>query len=385
MKQKNLHVRVYSFLATLLTPLVKYKFNYFYNDLSKEKGPYLVLSNHNLDLDAFLVGAAFKTHMYYVASEHIFRQGIWSRLLVKLFDPIPRIKGKTGTNTPSEIIKRLQNGHNVCMFAEGDRSFHGRTMPIRPSTGTLVKKAKATIITFRLKGGYFTQPRWGHGLRRGRMEGQLVSKYSPEQLSGMSIDEINTAIRNDLFEDAYESQKKKKIPFKGKNLALGLETFLFICPECHGCSTMKSSGNHLTCTCGLSLNYTEYGHLAGNRKTFKTISEWDKWQTDHLSSQLTTDEKSVFFYENDIKLLKITDHKVIEKYSGILSGDTQHFTCCDKEFIINKITNMAIYSRNSIIIIYDSQHYEIKGPQSFCAWKYLLLYRLLNNKTATLT
>lgn len=74
-------------------------------------GPMLIVANHNADLDPVFLSMAFREHMYFVASEHIFRWGLWSKLIVALFDPISRSKGMTdarGAANPSPPQKRVQ-------------------------------------------------------------------------------------------------------------------------------------------------------------------------------------------------------------------------------------------------------------------------------------
>ena len=60
----------------------KWKFNYEYDSLRDVDGPYLILANHNLELDPLLIGDAAGKHMYFVASEHLLRKGIVSKLLM---------------------------------------------------------------------------------------------------------------------------------------------------------------------------------------------------------------------------------------------------------------------------------------------------------------
>ena len=85
-------------------------------------GPMLIVANHNADLDPVFLSMAFREHMYFVASEHIFRWGLWSKLIVALFDPISRSKGMTDARAALQILRRLKSGYNVCLFAEGNRS-----------------------------------------------------------------------------------------------------------------------------------------------------------------------------------------------------------------------------------------------------------------------
>ena len=57
----------------------------------KEEGnrQYLVISNHQTGFDQFFVEAAFKKHIYYIATEDLFSMGWVSKLLSFLVAPIP--------------------------------------------------------------------------------------------------------------------------------------------------------------------------------------------------------------------------------------------------------------------------------------------------------
>ena len=86
--------------------------------------PMLVLTNHNTNWDFLYFGASFSKHMYYVASEHIFRSGFVSKAIKFLVSPVARKKGASSAETVSEIKSRLSRGYNVCMMADGNRSFY---------------------------------------------------------------------------------------------------------------------------------------------------------------------------------------------------------------------------------------------------------------------
>ena len=183
--------------------------------------PALIVSNHNADFDPVFVAMAFQEHMYFVASEHVFRWGLVSRLLVGLFGPIARRKGMADAQSAMQILRALRKGHNVCLFAEGNRSFSGVTGPVFPATGKLARASRAALVTYHIKGGYLCTPRWALTRRHGRMEGELVHVYSPEELRGMTDEEVNAAIAADLYEDAYDRQREEMRPYPGRRLAEG--------------------------------------------------------------------------------------------------------------------------------------------------------------------
>ena len=112
------------------------------------------------------------------------------------------------------------------------------------------------------------------------MYGRIVNIYEPEQLKAMKPDAITEMINKDIYEDADARQEAAKLRFKGNHRAENLETALFMCPHCRKIGTLKSSGNHFGCECGLGLEFTEYGTFEP-AAPFRTVGEWDEWQHEY--------------------------------------------------------------------------------------------------------
>ena len=205
-----------AFLHMLLAPFFRWKFGYRYDDFSAVPGPYLLLANHNMDLDPALLGVASGQDIRFVASEHVLRKGLGSWFLTCCFDPIVHTKGKLGLKSSMDILRSIRKGERVALFPEGNRSFNGVTGAIPPVTGKLVRSTGAPLITFRFEGGYFTQPRWSVRARRGEVVGHLVRVYAPEELRGMTDEEVTEAIRKDLYEDAYRSEAAHRVAYRGR-------------------------------------------------------------------------------------------------------------------------------------------------------------------------
>ena len=62
MNEVRRHRWVYHALLPVIEVFLKWKFNYEYDDVSKVEGPFLLLANHNMELDPAVVGSAVGKH-----------------------------------------------------------------------------------------------------------------------------------------------------------------------------------------------------------------------------------------------------------------------------------------------------------------------------------
>ena len=377
MDELQRHQMVFKVLMPFVSVFTKWKFNYEYDSLQDVEGPYLLLSNHNLELDPVIVGQAVGKQIYFVASEHLLRKGLATRLLMYFFKPIIHMKGRQGARTVKQMLRTLQEGHRVCIFPEGNRSFNGLTMPIQASIAKVAKKARVKLITYRVEGGYLTQPRWATNLRKGKLRGRLIHIYTPEQLSHMSDEQINDAIVTDLHEDAYETQKREHIAFKGENLALGLESTIFTCPDCGEIGRLHSEDDRFFCDCGFEAVYDAYGQLTDRQGKRYTVTELDRMQQEALKARIKNWEADKPLFEDQVTIYRIgADHELIGTENGSFRAFVNHLECGGQQMDFAGMDGMAIYSRSALIIHHEKLdgHLEVTSGLSFSALKYLYLY-----------
>lgn len=381
-REMRRHRRVFAFLHATMSGIFIRKTGFQYDSIADVEGPYLLLSNHNMEMDPILVGIATKKQLYFVASEHIMRKGFKTWLLRHFFRPIIHTKGKTGTKSVMEIMKTLKKGCNVGLFAEGNRSFNGLTGDILPSTGKLAKAAGASLVTFRMEGGYLSQPRFSTSRRKGRIYGHLVHVYKPDELKAMTDDEMNEAICRDLYEDAYAVQDEKMIPYEGKNLTEGIESTLFYCPQCKCFSTLKSTKDEVRCTCGFYAVYNRFGYLECSDGVTRNMRDWDAEQHEMLRRAVAGGTLQPFCDEVEVRAIG-QDHKAGEKLSGTVTMDASGAAWNGKRIPFSELAGLAVYSRNCINLIYgeQEQQYDIRGNTGFCALKYLYLYQEMRKES----
>jgi hypothetical protein len=357
---------------------LKIKFNYSFEKAPAVDVPFLLVSNHTTDLDPLMVGCSFKEHMYFVASEHLYRRGFLTKLLKWGFAPIARIKGSLDTVSAMKILRSLRRKENVGVFAEGDRSWNGLTGQIHPTTVRLLRTSKAALVTYRISGGYLTTPRWSAAMRRGKMHGRCIGVYPPEQLQRLSDHEIEDIINADIYEDAYEEQRVKAVAYDGKRLAEKLETAIYACPKCLKLCTLKSEGDTFFCECGLSVKYNVYGFFEGADRPFETVTEWDHWQETFLRRQAEMFGPEPIYRDEQQTLWEIADdhgEKLVAEGTMALYKD--RFVLGDFEVPLEKLYYMSLYGREMIVFSADGRNYEVKTAHSRSGRKYMTMFEIL--------
>ncbi len=376
---KKRHKIVWSILRPPVGLFLRLKFGYKYEVAKNLPHNYIVLSNHVTDWDPVLVGVSFKKNMYLVGSEHISRWKFAYKLLKWGFEPILRPKGALASGTVMDIIRHCRKGKNVCMFAEGVRSWDGITNPIAPATAKLIQSSKCGLVTYKIEGGYFVSPMWSKSLRKGYLKGGVKNIYTAEELSKMSTDEIYKLICVDLYEDAYARQLENPQKYKGKNLAAGMEELLFICPKCKAYETISTHKDTVTCSkCNLTFRYTQYGFLEGiSHKTVKELSDWQKSciEEDVLKEKAYTAE--------NVSLFTVKNHQQTELFKSTLTLTPHSLTCGSLNISVKDISDLAMHGQKALVFSVGKDYYEAIIPEKTNALKFMLYYKAIEkNKLA---
>lgn len=381
MKENARHKLVWNSLCPLIHWPIKKIFSYdcVLHQLAQ---PSLVVANHVTNYDPLLVAVSFpKSMMYFVASEHLFRLGWVSKLIVWLVAPIARRKGSKGFDAAMTCLRKIRSGQSVCLFAEGETTWDGVTQDIYPATAMLARASGGALVTYRIEGGYSTAPRWGRGIRRGKMRGHVANVYPPEQLKGMKDDEVIALINRDLYENAADRQQKQPVRYRSSHPAERLEVALCLCPQCKRVGAMHSHGEHLTCSCGMDVRYTEYG-LFEPAKPFATVQEWNRWQQEQLEShQFVHGDK--LFSDADVALYEILEgHEAKLILTDELSADEEALSIGERRLPYQAVHDLALVTTRKLLFTCDDHYYELRAPEPRCLRKYLIIWKTACEKQA---
>ena len=389
------HMRRYQIVTALIRPVMRLfcrvRFNVhsaIFRPTSDSRPPYLILCNHNSDLDPFFLSFCFPFPLFFVASDHLFRLGLISSLIKYLVAPIPKLKPSSDLKTVRSVITVLRGGGSVCIFPEGNRSWNGRTEPISPAIGKLAKQLRVPLLLCRIQGGYLCSPRWADHMRRGRVDCSVVRELSAADVAGMDPDKLNGLIRSELSVDAMAEQKTRRVLFHGKKLAQSIETVLFACPKCGRFATIRSSGDGAACSCGLHFRLDPLGYLIG--APYSTVSEWDGWQRGHLRKKIEEirrrNDLTPLFRDDGQRLYgvkraeksELLDRGTLSLYADRLefSGKTTHV------FPLTDIPSLS--ARGRLVLQFslsDGSAFEIGSDHPRSAYKYLLACGLLQQES----
>ena len=380
MEERKRHKLAWEKARPLIKGAAKLLFN-FDTEVCGEKGPLLVMANHCAELDPVFLISAFREPLYFVASEHILRKGFVSELLCRYTRIIPRQKGGSASSTIRSIVRNLGEGNSVCIFPEGNRSWDGVTAPITPATGKMARMAGAKLVTYRLEGVYFANPRWSGGsIRRGKSKGRVVGVYEPEYIKSLTAKAVQELIETDLHEDAYARQRELRTSFRGRRLAEHLETLLFMCPSCKAEGSMHSDGNYFFCSkCGAMHRYTPEGFFAGEDVIFDTVQDWSIWQNERIKEKCLSDEE-LLFSDTDMLLYTVSTAESADFISaGELVLYKDRLVLPDGSTLpLTEVRGMAVMGPQQLHLSTDRVHYLIKSNQVRCVIKYLTACKIFD-------
>lgn len=365
-----------------LVPLILRKYGFTTERISKKDEPYIVVANHLTEVDMLMLGGAFAEHMYFVAGEHLLRTKAGPKIKWAQ-DPIFTYKGAPSIDTMREVIRKIRAGHNVMIFPEGSRSFNGETVKLDSGIAKLVKTAGCALATYHIEGGYFVAPRWAYTTRTGPMKGHIVNIYSSEEVRSMSKEELTDCINRDIYENAYETQRRNMYTYKGERLAEGLENYLVRCSCCGAFDSMVTEDDRFRCTeCGQSGRYTPQGFLEGEGLRFDSVYDWGVWSENETCEYIKAFEgDGPVFTDTDTVLYEVlSDHSRVDLASGEVKGYTDRLETGGDTFRFEDINGMdMLYFGKTLVFSYKKRHMAITG-EHFHAIKYQKLFNTYRTK-----
>ena len=268
------------------------------------KPPYLMLSNHMCFIDFEL--AAMATYPYGVSNVVNIDGYIGKFFLLEWIGAIPTRKFTTDLALVKAIRKVTKRGDILGMYPEARYSPCGTTAFLPDSLGKLVRMNKVPVVAVVHHGNHLYAPFWNfRDKRKVPMHTTFTQILTPEQIENMSVEEINTAIRNALQYDDYQYQKDNGILITEPTRAEGLHKVLYQCPHCKEEFKMDSKGTELFCTaCGKRWTWREDGYLEAQdgETEFDHIPDWFNWERQQVSEQI---DNGTYSFSDEVEVFSL--------------------------------------------------------------------------------
>lgn len=346
---------------------------------------FLAVGNHTEAADPGYLMVGLDKYIRFIASDHTLRMSLgWA---FKLFGGvIVKYRDKPSEYLMNDIKANLQAGIPVGLFAEGAMSLNGQTGYFSPNTGKLVKEAGCALVTYKFVGGYLRSPRWANKARKGPIKGYFVAEYSPEELSEMTVEEINELIRRDIRVNVYEEQKKNPIPYEGENLAECVERILYLCPKCGKVGTLHSKGDDLKCDCGAVYTMKADGFFHGDDVVYDNVYDWDMWQRKQWKERLlSAADGELIFSEGGqiVRLVNVDVDEVLSENATLSLYKDRFEIAMENETIVmpvDKVRQSSLASKETLFLVDDERFLDIRSHTPRASTKYVAAWRYLNGK-----
>ncbi len=297
------------------------------------KPPYILLCTHHAFIDfKVTTKAIFPRRANYIVAIDGFIKREW---LLRNVGAIVKRKFTTDAVLFRQIKYALDKLNNiVAIYPEARYSLIGTDAILPDSLGKMIKVLKKPVVVLNMHGNYLTQPVWNLKMRYVPLAADMTKILDIEDVNRLSVDEINSLVREHFKYDEYQWQYDQKIKIKNKNRAKNIHKVLYQCPACKTEHEMDSNENKIWCNkCKHTYEMDVYGKIKAldGKTEFTHIPDWYEWQRTEVRKQL--DEKTYIFDDevivealpNSKGYIKLGEGRLIHDLNGFrltLHNDT---------------------------------------------------------------
>lgn len=386
------------FLALIIGKFI-FKIKIRRNELKKEKGPCVIIANHECALDFIYLMNATRSRITFVISK-TFHDTLPFQGIINKLGFISKQQFQTNPGDLKRMKKVIESNGQLCIFPAGLMPENGLSTAIPPATYKFLKWMNADIYVARITGSYFVNRKWGKGFSKGRTYIDTYKLFTKENIKDLSEEEIKQKVDDALIFDAYSEQEKMLSKFSKGNNVIGLEKVLYECPSCYKENGVLTKNNDtLVCKeCGFSHTMDKYGffHVNGNFKEFRHVSKWDIDIYERLREKVKNNPNYEISSLTDLYMINTKSKKYEKVGQGSIRMNKDYYeysgTLSNKDVVVKQsIHDFYVVptapKRNSIEfqdgeIIY---RYVLKGEGSFVnKWNHLIkIFYEINNGVNT--
>ena len=380
-KKKTWHKKRHAFYFQLQRFLVGIyvRFAYRYRGKKFDDGgrQYLYVSNHQTPLDQHLLYLSLRRLPYTLASEDLFTMGLVPKIIKHAHAPIPIKKSENDFTAVKTCVRIVKEGCSIALSPEGNRTFTGETVHIKPSVAKLIKLLRLPVAVFIVRGGYGVIPRYADKPRRGRVTGSVERVIEYEEYKNLSDEELYNLIKDALHVDESETSRTTS-----PRRAEFMERAVYVCPSCGAVGTIHSEGNRIGCShCGISAEVGEDMHF-GPSFPVRTVKEWTDRQNEWVNAlEVDGSGKAIFAERVRLRVLLRKEGK-----KQVLAEDAEARIFADRlevgdyTFAYPEVTAMTVCGRKRLDFYLGGKTYQLTAGNTFCALKYVNIYYNYKNK-----
>ncbi|MBR3752949.1 MAG: 1-acyl-sn-glycerol-3-phosphate acyltransferase [Ruminiclostridium sp.] len=367
-------------LAAILIPYTRLRYG-VKAERFRDQGDrqFLIIMNHQTAFDQFFVAMSFKGPIYYIATEDLFSKGLISRIISFVQAPIPIKKQTMDLKAVKTCIRVAKEGGTIALAPEGNRTYSGRTVYMKPSIAKLCRSLKLPLAIYRIEGGYGVQPRWSDVVRKGTMTARVTRVIEPEEYDQMTNEELFDVIQKELWVDEAAVTGE----YRHKNTAEYLERAIYVCPFC-GLAEHESHGDTITCkSCGKQVKYLPTKELKGVDFDFPFpfVGQWYDYQEEYVNGlDLTAMTEDPLFHDTaNLSEVILYDRKVKLKDNVFLTLYGNRLDLDGTVYPFEEISYVTVLGRNKLNLYIGDKVYQLKGSKRFNALKYVHIYHRYKN------
>jgi len=172
-------------------------------------GGVVYICNHQSFLDPILMSFALRRPVNYMARDSLFRTPGFKQLITAV-NAFPVKRGSADLGALKEAMRRLKDGGQVVVFAEGTRTKDGRIGPLLPGVAMLAQRAADWTVPVVIDGAFECWPRTQMlpSPGPGAISVQYAKAISQEEARSMKPDAFMSAVRETLIQTQHDLRKR---------------------------------------------------------------------------------------------------------------------------------------------------------------------------------
>lgn len=315
--------------ASWLVSTVVFRRKILRNEIKGKKGAYVIIANHEAQLDFVnLIGLTHRPMTFVISNS------FYSTLPVKgILDKLAVIPKQQFQTSPADLRKMkavIEAGEPLVIYPAGLMCEDGLSTPIPPATYKFLKWLGADVYVARTSGTYFAMPKWAKGMRPGRTYMDVYQLFTKEELATLDLQAVQEKTDAALLFDAYREQEQNPVRYWGNQDISGLEHVLYLCPHCHTEFSMEIVGKStIRCTsCGYEEVCDDYAFLHNRRgigPKLRYVSDWSRLIQEDLKQRLHKNREQKLSADTKIHMIDQERHKFVEVGEGTVTLSREKF------------------------------------------------------------